>query len=99
MDRVPRWTVYLLECSDGSLYTGVAIDVAGRGAEHNRGPGARDTPGRGPVQVIATSRPLGKRAAFRLEYHVKQQRPGDKPTVVQGHAPRPRRASRKRISG
>ena len=95
----PRWTVYLLECSDGSLYTGVALDVARRVEEHNSGTGARYTRGRGPVRVVATSRPLGKRAAFRLEYHVKQQRPPEKPAAVQGHAPRPRRASRKRKSG
>lgn len=93
---MPRWTVYLLECSDGSLYTGVAVDVARRVEEHNRGAGARYTRGRGPVRVVATSRPLGKRAAFRLEYHVKQQPPRGKPAAVQGQAPRAKRAPRKR---
>lgn len=92
---MPRWTVYLLECRDGSLYTGVAIDVARRVEEHNRGAGARYTRGRGPVRVVATSRPLGKRAAFRLEYRVKQLRPSDKPSAVRDTHRGARRATRK----
>lgn len=95
---MPRaaWFVYLLECRDGTYYTGVALDVARRVDEHNSGRGARYTRGRAPVRVVATSRPLGKRAAFRLEYHVKQQSPRDKPVVIGGQAPRPKRPKRKR---
>ncbi|HUS64265.1 MAG TPA: GIY-YIG nuclease family protein [Kofleriaceae bacterium] len=96
---MPRWTVYLLECGDGSLYTGVAIDVARRLEEHNRGAGARYTRGRGPLRVVATSRPLAKRAAFRLEYQVKQLRPRDKPAAVRDTHRGSRGATRKKKSG
>lgn len=66
------WFVYLVECRDGTYYTGVARDVRRRIAEHNAGRGARYTRGRGPVVVVAASRAMEKRAAHRLEWVVKQ---------------------------
>ena len=69
---MPRWYVYLIECRDGTLYTGVARDIDRRIAEHNAGRGARYTRGRAPVRVVAASRALEKRAAYRLEWAVKQ---------------------------
>ena len=66
------WFVYLVQCRDGSYYTGVARDVERRIAEHNAGRGARYTRGRGPVVVVAASRAMEKRAASRLEHAVKQ---------------------------
>ena len=66
------WFVYLVRCRDGTLYTGVARDVERRLAEHNAGRGARYTRGRGPVVMVAASRAMEKRAAYRLEWAVKQ---------------------------
>jgi beta-N-acetylhexosaminidase/D-alanyl-D-alanine dipeptidase len=66
------WFVYLLECKDGSYYVGVARDVAKRVELHNAGRGARYTRGRGPVRVLAKSPPLGKEAAHKVEYWLKQ---------------------------
>ncbi len=66
------WFVYLVECRDGTLYTGVARDIERRIAEHNAGRGARYTRGRAPVVVVAASRAMEKRAAYRLEWAVKQ---------------------------
>jgi putative endonuclease len=66
------WFVYLVECRDGTYYTGVARDVDRRIAAHNAGRGARYTRGRGPVVVVAASRAMEKRAAYRLEHAVKQ---------------------------
>jgi putative endonuclease len=96
---VPRagWFVYLVECCDGTLYTGVAVDVDRRVAEHNSGRGARYTRGRAPVVVVATSRAMQKRAAYRLEYRVKQLRPRDKPTALRDTHRVARRAPRKQI--
>lgn len=37
------WYVYLIECQDGSIYTGISNDVAARFAAHQRGKGARYT--------------------------------------------------------
>ena len=39
--KPPTWYVYVLECVDGSLYTGIAIDVARRYASHAVGKGGR----------------------------------------------------------
>ena len=43
--------VYVLECADGTLYTGYTTDVARRVAEHNDGTGAKYTRGRRPVEL------------------------------------------------
>jgi putative endonuclease len=89
------WFVYLIECCDGTLYTGVALDVDRRVAEHNEGRGGRYTRGRAPVQIVAASRALDKRAAYRLEWRVKQLRACDKPGALVGP---PARRSRRRAS-
>jgi putative endonuclease len=86
------WFVYLVECRDGTLYTGVALDVERRLAEHNAGRGGRYTRGRGPVRMVASSRALEKRDAYRLEWQVKQLRARDKAGALR---PAPRRARRR----
>ena len=45
------WFVYILECRDGSLYTGVTNDIARRVQQHNDGDGARYTRSRRPVRL------------------------------------------------
>jgi putative endonuclease len=72
-----EWFVYVARCADGSLYTGVAVDVDARIECHNAGKGARYTRGRGPVEVVATSAPLPHGDALRLEARVKRVK-GDK---------------------
>jgi putative endonuclease len=67
------WFLYLVECRDGTLYTGVARDVARRAAAHDAGRGARYTRGRGPVKVLLASGPLDKREAHRLERWLKRR--------------------------
>jgi putative endonuclease len=67
-----RWFVYLVRCGDGSLYTGIARDVAARIAQHEAGKGARYTRGRGPFELCATKRCTSKGQALKLEHAVKQ---------------------------
>jgi putative endonuclease len=75
--------LYLLECADGSLYTGVTSDVGRRLAEHGSGKGARYTRSRLPLVLVA-SRPIGSRSqALRAEYAIKQLPPEDKIEAVQ----------------
>jgi putative endonuclease len=91
------WFLYLLECRDGTLYTGVARDVAQRVALHNAGRGARYTRGRGPVRVLAASPPLGKSTAHKLEHWLQQRPRDDKLAALRalgGRAPRARRSAR-----
>ena len=56
------WFVYLLECRDGSLYTGIAVDVERRYAEHAAGKGARYTRSHPPLRLLAHF-PYADRAA------------------------------------
>ena len=46
------WTVYILRCADGTLYTGITSDLSRRIAEHESGQGAKYTKGRGPFQLV-----------------------------------------------
>ena len=66
------WFVYIARCNDGSLYTGIALDVTQRIEAHNAGRGARYTRGRGPLSLCAHRRCDSKGAALRLEWAVKQ---------------------------
>lgn len=66
------WFVYLARCSDGTLYCGVARDVAKRIAEHDAGKGARYTRGRGPLTIEAVRRCRTHGDALRLELAVKR---------------------------
>lgn len=69
-----RWWVYIVRCADGTLYTGVATDVARRVAEHN-GAGkraARYTRTRRPVTLVYRAPAANRSAACRREYRIKQ---------------------------
>ncbi|MEW6712507.1 MAG: GIY-YIG nuclease family protein [Candidatus Riflebacteria bacterium] len=67
-----QWVVYLLRCSDNSLYTGITNDLAQRLAAHNAGTGARYTRGRRPVEVIFWEEAADKSEASSREYWIKK---------------------------
>ena len=62
----------MLRCGDGSLYTGVAKDLARRVAEHSAGRGAKYTRGRGPLEVVHVERGFGRGDALRRELAIKR---------------------------
>ncbi|MBA3463766.1 MAG: GIY-YIG nuclease family protein [Deltaproteobacteria bacterium] len=66
------WYVYVARCRDGSLYCGIARDVAARIADHDAGKGAKYTRGRGPLAVVLVRRCREKGGALRIEYAFKQ---------------------------
>jgi len=66
------WHVYIVECSDESLYTGIARDVEARVAQHNAGEGARYTRTRRPVELVYSESADDRSAALRREYEIKQ---------------------------
>jgi len=80
----PRWFVYLARCADGTLYTGIALDVAARIAAHDAGRGARYTRGRGPLVVCAVRRCASKGEALRLELALKRLTRQDKESLTRG---------------
>ena len=67
-----NWLVYLLCCSDNTLYCGITNNLTRRVDQHNKGRGARYTRGRGPVSVIKTWTFQTKSEALKFEYYVKQ---------------------------
>jgi len=67
-----NWVVYLLRCSDNSLYCGISNNVARRVSAHNEGNGAKYTKSRRPVELVATSREMTKGDALKLEYGIRQ---------------------------
>ncbi|GAB3032153.1 GIY-YIG nuclease family protein [Natronobiforma cellulositropha] len=64
--------VYVLECADGSLYTGYTTDLERRVREHNAGEGAKYTRGRTPVTVVHHESYGSRSAAMSREYEIKQ---------------------------
>lgn len=70
--RGGAWTLYLIECRDGSIYTGIAIDVAARYAAHAAGKGARYTRAHPPARLLATVDYPDHSSALKAEYRVKQ---------------------------
>ncbi|MFZ1985603.1 MAG: GIY-YIG nuclease family protein [Desulfatitalea sp.] len=65
------WYLYILRCRDGSLYTGIAMDVAKRLAAHKAGKGAKYLRGRGPLALAYKSRIGPKGLALKVERRVK----------------------------
>jgi len=76
------YTVYILLCADGSLYTGVAKDVAKRFLQHQRGTGARYTRAHPPVKVVYTQRKRTRAGALKREYALKQLTHSQKQQLV-----------------
>lgn len=66
------WTVYLLECADGTLYTGITRDLARRLREHARGRGSRYTRARLPVRVVYTESAADRSSASRREAAIRR---------------------------
>ena len=66
------WFVYLIECSDGSLYTGITVDLAARFAAHRDGRGARCMRMHPPVRILAAEAHPDRSAASKAEYRIKR---------------------------
>ena len=64
--------VYLVECADGSLYTGWAVDVERRVKAHNAGQGARYTRWHRPVKLVYVEEHPDRRAAMQREAEIKR---------------------------
>jgi len=66
------WSVYLLQCGDGTLYCGIALDVAARLVQHQTGKGAKYTRGRGPLALVYFEACVTKAEALRRERTIKR---------------------------
>jgi putative endonuclease len=66
------WFLYVLECSDGSFYTGISNDLEKRIKEHNSGKGSKYARARLPVQLIYSEKIETKSQALKREIEVKR---------------------------
>ena len=66
-----HWTVYMLECADKTLYTGITNDLDRRMAAHAAGKGARYTRGRGPFRLVYRETCQNRAEASRRETAIK----------------------------
>lgn len=64
--------VYLLRCSDGSLYCGWTMDLSARVETHNRGRGAKYTRSRLPVELVYFEEYADRKEAMSREWHIKR---------------------------
>lgn len=86
--------VYMLQCRDGSLYTGIAVDVQKRLSTHNRGKGAKYTRSRLPVRLVYQETQPDKSAALKRELEIKGLTRAEKLRLINGqdmeaHPPEP----------
>jgi putative endonuclease len=65
------WFVYLLECRNGRLYTGITVDLAARFAQHCAGKGAMFTRLNRPARMLAATPCAGRSEALKLERRMK----------------------------
>lgn len=71
-DTAAEWQVYILRCSDGSLYTGITTDLPRRAGQHNAGTAARYTRSRRPVVVVYQETAADRGAALKREAAIKK---------------------------
>lgn len=66
------WVLYILECGDGTLYTGITDDLMRRLSAHRCGKGAKYTRGRGPLKLRYLEDCPDHSAALKREFAIKR---------------------------
>jgi len=66
-----NWQVYIILCSDNSLYTGITTDIERRFRQHTKGDGAKYFRGRQPLEVVFLETGHNRSSAAKREYQIK----------------------------
>ncbi|MBI3523290.1 MAG: GIY-YIG nuclease family protein [Betaproteobacteria bacterium] len=66
------WYLYMIECNDGSIYTGITVDVAARYDAHRSGKGARYTRSHPPRRLLVSIEYADRSAAAKAEVQMKR---------------------------
>jgi putative endonuclease len=77
------WVVYILQCSDGSLYTGITNNLARRIERHGSGKGAKYTRGRRPLKCVFFCHCSTKSEALRYEHNIKKTKRANKLKMIE----------------
>ena len=80
-----EWLVYILECADGTLYTGITDDLERRLAAHSRGKGAKYTRGRGPFRLCYVRKCEDHSQALKLELQIKKLKRSEKFSLIKDY--------------
>jgi len=78
-----KWVVYMLRCSDGSLYTGITTDLKRRLDEHNSGKGAKYTIFRTPVSPVYIELGHDQSSALSREAKIKSLSKDEKESLAE----------------
>ena len=76
------WYVYIVQCADRSLYTGITKDLDARLAQHNAGDGAKYTRTRRPVQLVYSEQAQGRGLAQQREIAIKRMQTAAKHQLI-----------------
>ncbi len=79
---VSDWLLYMVRCSDGSLYTGITRDLERRLEAHRNGRGAKYFRGRSPVTVVHVEYFPDRASASRREHVIKAMRKAEKEALL-----------------
>ncbi|MBT8436287.1 MAG: GIY-YIG nuclease family protein [Gammaproteobacteria bacterium] len=83
---IPNWSLYIIEASDASLYTGITTDVERRFEEHlNCQKGAKYFNGRKPLGIVYREDGHTRSSASRREIEIKKLSRGDKQNLIAQH--------------
>ena len=82
-----RFYCYILECADGTYYTGWTVDPQRRVATHNKGRGARYTRTRCPVKLVYVEELPDRKSAMKREIAIKRMKRERKMKLVGGSRP------------
>jgi putative endonuclease len=83
-----NWFLYLIECADGALYTGIALDPGARFAQHVAGKGAKYTRANKPVRLIGAIAYPDRGSATRAEIAFKKLKAAEKRARIATFSPR-----------
>jgi putative endonuclease len=83
-----RWFLYLIECADGALYTGISTDVEARFQKHRDGKGAKYTRANKPVRLIGTIAYPDRGTATQAEIAFKKLSRAEKQARIPEFTPR-----------
>ena len=85
-DRKREWSVYVLRCGDGSLYTGIAKNIEARIKQHNTGRGSAYVRTRLPAVLAYQENGLTRSRALMREASIKRRSRPDKEKIISNYA-------------
>ena len=79
-----KWKVYIVECADGTYYTGITTDTKRRLLEHNFSlKSAKYTRSRRPVKLVYEEESQSRSTASKREYQIKKMKRKDKAVLIE----------------